>query len=397
MTRPPSCDLSNLSSMADASYCTIQWKVLRDVLHPAQQAVGYAAVQRKRQKDFYSKKMSKANMKGADNSLPIVVGPGGIPYLVDSHHTVMALDASGYHSVKVELHKLCDWSHLQPEPFYETMKASNLMMGTGRPSTNSNLNALPVPIDVATDIPATIPQLLDDPWRSFGAFVRKVKDDTGICPSDHKKCLRGYFRGCQDDGHTAAFFEFRWAYFMNQAYLKGCSSDDSNDSNDWGDTSDCLAFESAFQDVLPQTSRSILDQDLDVWQTAGKRLVPLCRGVVAQSYIIPEELGSPMGGEQLPGRVEGLSTPILDDDPDCAAPKCPKLSVPLQPTSSQTSPQALPTTSPIQSWAALFVVMAAVAVVFRLVTVRLANRQSLEYRLMPRKNSEDEIELAAAR
>ena len=393
MTRPPDCNLTSLSSTMD-EYCTVAWKELRDVLHPGQQAVGFAAVKRKLDGDFYSKKIAKANMKGANNSLPIVLGPNDIPYLVDSHHTLMALEASGYHSTKVELHKLCDWSHLEEEVFYQSMQKSNLLMGTGfQPYTNP-FRVLPGPIDVTRGIPRTIPELKDDPWRSLAGLVRKVKDDS--CPSDHKRCLRGYYRGCQDNGHTASFFEFRWAYFMNQAYLQGCNNTTTEtSSSDWNDSSDCLAFESVMQDIISQSGLSIQYQDLDVWKAAAKLLVPLCRGLVAQSYSLPKNLGSPMGGQQLPGRIEGVSTFILEDDPDCAAPQCPALSL-EEPKSSQTSPQVLPNASrpPVQSWAAFGVIMAAVVLVARVVTVKLANRQTLEYRLMSaRKTSDDEIEL----
>ena len=343
---PPPCDIYNLSGMNDGSTCSAKWSKVRSILHPSQEAVGYAAVKRKVDKDYTSQTKAQKRMNKPGSWLPFVLGPHGIPYLVDSHHTASALEASGYHNTRVTLKKMCDWSHMSTENFVKTMKRHNFMMGMGRrPSSSSSSSNddddddcyhqqqplhhdddLPVPIvDITKSIPSTIPQLKDDPWRSFAALVRKVKDEDDACPDDHPKCLRGYVRDCRPDNTMTPFFEFRWAYFFNDAYNQGCVSGNSF----WENPSDCHAFQTAYQQLSKQQRHptTILDYNRKEWQEAAKLLIPLCRGRPAQTYVLPSTLGGPMGGEPLPGRVAGRKTPILREDPKCAAPKCPKLPV----------------------------------------------------------------------
>lgn len=328
----PPC--GDLFQMKDGDTCTAPWDTMRDRLHPAQAAVGFAAVKRKHDKEYKTPKKAQQRMKEPGSFLPFVLGPQGIPYLIDSHHTISALEASGHHStVQVTLKKICDWSYLAPDDFYTTMKKENFMNGTDRIETNSSdsgpssskkdhMNTLPVQVDVAKAIPRTVPGLKDDPWRSLAALVRKVKDDD-TCPPDHRDCLRGYHRECREDGSMTPFFEFRWAYFMNDAYNHGCTS---KETSYWDDLSDCQRFQSAYKALMKtNVGAPILEQDKKAWQKAAKLLVPLCRGTKAQTYKLPKELGRPMGGEALPGRVAGKDTQIKVKDPSCAAPKCPEM------------------------------------------------------------------------
>ena len=98
--------------MKNGAACTSPWTHVREILHPSQQAVGYAAVQRKVQKDYKSEEKAQKRMDATGSELPFVLGPApgknGIPYLVDSHHTAMALEASGFHSVNVTMTKVCE-------------------------------------------------------------------------------------------------------------------------------------------------------------------------------------------------------------------------------------------------------------------------------------------------
>lgn len=311
------CD--NLFDMKDGDTCTAKWKKVRDMIHPSQEAVGFAAVNRKVKKDYKTRKKAQKRMSKKGSFLPFVLGPNGIPFLIDSHHTASALEVSGHHDVQVTLEKVCDWSNMSQEKFFQNMLKYNFMNGVGR-GVNSDPNTLPVPLNVTKAIPNRIVDLRDDPWRSFGALVRKVTNDS--CPPDSKKCLRGYFRECSPDGGLTAFFEFRWAYFMNEAYNRGCSSSESL----WDDQSDCKTFERAYTALLEtNVGHPIVAQDGKAWQKTAKLLVPLCRGQKAQNYTLPDSLGKPMGGEKLPGRVYGKNTHIEKEDPKCVAPKCPTL------------------------------------------------------------------------
>jgi hypothetical protein len=306
--------------MKDGDTCTAKWKKVRDVIHPSQEALGFAAVKTKVKKDYKTEKKAQKRMNEPGSVLPFVLGPKGIPFLVDSHHTASALEVSGHQDVKVTLKKICDWSSLPEGDFYRKMLQHNFMVGVGR--DGSDPNELPEKVDAVKSIPHKVAELKDDPWRSFGALVRKVTDEK--CPSDNTKCLRGYIRECQHDGSMTAFFEFRWAYFMNDAYNRGCNNSESL----WDDSSDCKKFERAYQNLLERDVGSpVLDQDIKAWQDAAKLLVPLCRGKKAHNYTLPDALGEPMGGEKLPGCVSGKDTHITKKDPDCAPPKCPTLPV----------------------------------------------------------------------
>ena len=324
---PTQCNLSHLIGMEEGSTCTEQWNKVRDILHPAQQAVGYAAVKRKLDKDYKTETTAQNRMDTSNGVLPFILGPKGVPYLIDSHHTASALEASGFHNVSVVLKKVCDWSHMNEREFYGKMKEHNFMNGVGRKlgSSGENVNALPGPVDVSHAIPGRVYTLRDDPWRSLAALVRKVKDKE-TCPKGFSDCQRGYFRGCEESGGMTPFFEFRWAYFFNEAYHRGCGS-----QSYWNpeDRSTCQEFEAAYKQLSQKHTcaasfaTGITEQDRKAWQAAANLLVPLCRGRVAQTYMLPSNLGRPMGGESLPGKVDGKGHMILEKDPDCAAPKCP--------------------------------------------------------------------------
>mmetsp|Transcript_8090 Transcript_8090/g.15417 ORF Transcript_8090/g.15417 Transcript_8090/m.15417 type:complete len:375 (+) Transcript_8090:38-1162(+) len=324
------CDLAHLDQMSNGSMCRIPWHEVRDVLHPSQQAVGCGAVQRKCEKDYKTRPKAQKRMDDTSGRLPFVLGPNRVPYLIDSHHTVSALETSKFHTVQVTLQKVCDWSHLTPAAFGKEMQTANFMNGTGRPQKeggDEDPNALPVPfLDVTTApdaIPRYIYELRDDPWRSLAALVRKTshKDQ---CPAGHDKCLRGYIRDCRADGRMTPFFEFRWAYFFNDAYRHGCDNDNNKTTSFWDDAQDCHKFHRAY-DTLMTKARQGQAIQVKEWQKAADLLVPLCRGETAQTYTLPPSLGAPMGGEPLPGVVRGKDTPILRDDPSCEAPACPSL------------------------------------------------------------------------
>jgi hypothetical protein len=300
---PPSSDASATCRdlfATGATNVTAPWETVRACLHPSQAVVGYAAVKRKYDQDYTTAAKAQSNMN--DSVLPVVLGPQGVPYLVDAHHTVSALEAAACPQVQVTLRTICDWSALAPAAFGARMREHNFMMGQ--------------------DIPEHIADLADDPWRSLAALVRKVKDKER-CPKDNPKCLRGYLRACQADGRLTPFFEFRWAHFFRQAHETGC--EDASTSY-WDEASDCQRFAKAYEKLRVQSEgKSILQYDAKAWRKVAKLLVPLCRSRAAQTYILPWALGSPMGGEPLPGVVAGQNTPIATPDPSCAAPTCPTL------------------------------------------------------------------------
>jgi hypothetical protein len=315
----PACDFLK---MKEGDTCVGQWKEIHAVLHPAQECAGYAAVKRKLVKNYDTKEKAQKTMN--NSVLPFVLGPNGVPYLIDAHHTTSALHASGFHNVQVTLKKVCDWSDMDHRSFYSNMMDANFMMPLmAKVSQSSGANELPVriPLDrVAEVIPSTISELKDDPWRSLGALVRKVKD-TRECKAlglhDDKNCFRGYHRECNDDNSMTPFFEFRWAYFMNDAFVRGCDTGNSL----WDDASDCKKFQEAYT-RLNMNSEKEDKRDSKAWKEAARLLVPLCRGRKAGDYVLPTSLGKPMGGTKLPGYRQGVNTPMPAKDPKCAPPVC---------------------------------------------------------------------------
>jgi hypothetical protein len=312
----PACDFLK---MKEGDTCVGQWKQIHAVLHPAQECAGYAAVKRKLAKNYNTEDQAQNTMNSS--VLPFVLGPNSVPYLVDAHHSTSALHASGFHNVQVTMKKVCDWSDMDHRSFYSNMMDANFMM----PLMLAATNELPVriPLDrVPAVIPNTISELKDDPWRSLGALVRKVNDQSrcnALGLNDDKNCFRGYHRECNDDNSMTPFFEFRWAYFMNDAFTRGCN--DKDDSL-WDKASDCKQFQEVYTQ-LTQNGRKEDKHDSKAWKEAARLLVPLCRGRKAGDYVLPTSLGKPIGGTQLPGYRQGMNTPMSSTDPKCASPVCP--------------------------------------------------------------------------
>ena len=156
----------DFSSLDPGEKCNESWFTIRNVLHPSQEAVGFASVKRKLEKSFQRRKDAESEM--SEEYLPFVLGPRGVPYLVDSHHTVFALETSNY-NVNVTLYMICDWSDMDDATFYIQMIRNNCMNSLGR--SNGNINELPLIIQQPmVTIPATVAKLKDDPWRALASL-----------------------------------------------------------------------------------------------------------------------------------------------------------------------------------------------------------------------------------
>ena len=99
-------------SVCNLLFClTIRWSNLKPIIKPTQKEVGYAWIQYKLNKDFTSS--SKAQDEIDSSATPAVIGPDNAFYIVDDHHTLCALDYSGYNSVSVTLNVICDKRYLK--------------------------------------------------------------------------------------------------------------------------------------------------------------------------------------------------------------------------------------------------------------------------------------------
>jgi hypothetical protein len=166
-------------------------------LHPTQASVGMAEVRIKAKKlkdeiqgrsgpDFlnYLRKHNKVE--------PIVIGPGGIFYITDHHHLARALydlgETTTYCSV---VDKLPD---AKLDVFWKYMEDNNKVH-----LEDHNGNVI-----TPRDLPTSIKDLRNDPFRSLAGEVRKFcgldKDDKGSSRED--------------------YLEFRWADYLRERWAQ---------------------------------------------------------------------------------------------------------------------------------------------------------------------------------
>lgn len=250
---------------------------------------------------------------------PGVIGPDNYIYVVDDHHTLCALDYSGYSSTSVTVNIICDMRSLKSmDEFWSKMKSESLVYLAAHP--NQEPNSLPVEIE-PSQLPSifsfttTLKSFSDDPWRSMAGFSRKVTKAASPAPScsssDSKYCERCMYRGCvngyMSTGPGVAYFEFRWAYFMNDATYFNTSL--------WPSTSAYSTFSKLYKSLPPSVMGKI---DTDQWFDTADEVISLCRGSGGATYPVPTNLYP--GDGLLPGYFSGYEK--LPDDPDCDSPSC---------------------------------------------------------------------------
>jgi hypothetical protein len=249
---------------------------------------------------------------------PAVIGPGPAIYIVDDHHTLCGLDYSGYVDTSVTFNILCDMRDVSVEIFWEELERQNLAYLVSHPKGNNN--GLPIQITY-NELPntfsfnSTLRTLSDDPWRSLAGYSRKVQDAAAPAPScsssDSKYCERCMYRGCVDgyqkSGGGVAYFEFRWAYFMNDAAFYTTSL--------WPSTAEKDSFLQAYS-ALPESVMGKVNTSS--WLNTASLVISLCRASSAGSYRLSTAMFP--GTDKLPGYMQGYVK--LADDPSCSAPTC---------------------------------------------------------------------------
>jgi hypothetical protein len=295
--------------------CDNKWKNLKPLLKPTQPEVGYAWIQYKLDKDFTSESDCQAVLDEA--ATPAVIGPGPAIYVVDDHHTLCALDFSGYEDVKVTVDILCDLRNYSTSNFWATLSAQNLAYLAAHPKGQPNDLPKAIPytsMPTAFSFTKDEQSLTDDPWRSLAGYSRKVQSAPSPAPScssgDSKYCERCMYRGCvdgyQSSGAGVAFFEFRWAYFLNDATYYSTIY--------WPSTDDYSIFKSSYS-ALPASE--VEKVNTDDWMGTAELAISLCRASSTAKYTLPSTL---FGERSLPGYYEGYVK--LEDDPTCKTPVC---------------------------------------------------------------------------
>ena len=156
-------------------------------LRPTQITVGYSEVERK-QKKWAALKPSERKKKMREELFPVVMGPHKRLYIIDHHHTALAMLRESDGDVQVGLVK--DLSDLSEASFWIFLDHNSWCHPYDARGHRTSFRA----------IPSELGELHDDPFRSFAADVR----ESG-----------GYAKPMEP------FLEFLWAnFFRNQLSRK---------------------------------------------------------------------------------------------------------------------------------------------------------------------------------
>lgn len=154
-------------------------------LRPTQFAVGLKEVQLRVAKIRKKDPVTALDRYLLKKIMPIVIGPGGAPYVLDHHHLArVLLEAGGRTTLYAEVRE--NWGQLTETEFWKRMNEKNWLylydeFGRG-------------PLDPA-QLPKTIAEMRDDPYRSLAWAVR---DKGGYRETDE------------------LFAEFQWANFFRR-------------------------------------------------------------------------------------------------------------------------------------------------------------------------------------
>lgn len=303
--------------------------VIDEVPHTSaatQSEVGYAWIRYKIEKDFVHESMAQSAMDG-DGAIPAVIGPGPAIYVVDDHHTLSALDYSGFDDVSVTFNVICDHRTMSTEDFWDFMRSNHFAYLAAHP--HNEPNSMPAPVSYL-DLPARFSftskdaVFADDPWRSLAGYSRKLTSEK--CPKDAAYCLRCMYRGCGAEGKGQVgagvyYFEFQWSYFFNDASYN--KEDGSAAKQYWPTAQDHSIFVDSYIALPPHNVSTLSAIDVAAWMTAASNLFPLCRAENTPKYRLPRSIYG-TDDKALPGVVTG-SLVQLPDDPTCDASFCPAL------------------------------------------------------------------------
>jgi hypothetical protein len=165
--------------------CLIEVKRLR----PTQFAVGMEEV-RRRFGHVLQMKAAKQERYLREREVPVVVGPGGEPYVIDHHHLARILWDSGLRTT-VYANVRANWRGLSATAFWKRMQDN----GWAYPYDAAGRGPRPY-----AELPRTVGELRDDPFRSLAWIVREKG---------------GY------EKTDVPFAEFRWANFFRTKISAG--------------------------------------------------------------------------------------------------------------------------------------------------------------------------------
>ena len=159
-------------------------QVAIEKVHPTQFAVGYWEV-KQRAANIARHGPGRLEIYEEEHLALLVVGPGGVPYLVDGHHLCLAMLKAG-RGTTVEARVVANWRDLPVAEFWSKMRETNYVY----PYDNHGRGPLEV-----EKLPKKVTELTDDPYRSLAWAVRN----------------RGGFQKTM-----VSFAEFQWANFFRK-------------------------------------------------------------------------------------------------------------------------------------------------------------------------------------
>src|SRR5258708_22181589 len=165
---------------------TIREPVLQPIsitsLRPTQLTVGMREVMAKR-KRWREKGSKKGGEYLGKHMIPVVVGPKERRDIIEHHHLARALHEEGVNNVLISV--VANLSKLEPDSFWFVMENRSWMHAYDDKGQRRDY----------TDIPKSVSQLVDDPFRSLAGELRRAR------------------RYAQD---TTLFSEFLWADFLRR-------------------------------------------------------------------------------------------------------------------------------------------------------------------------------------
>ncbi len=168
------------SSLTARQLCSVEIKKL----HPLQYAVGKKEVQSKRREIKKLKKNESKRKKFLKKKIvPVILGPDRVLYILDHHHTVLALQKEGFDHVTI--HQIADYSKLSLEAFYERVVDKHWV------------------------------RLKDEKGREIAWQKLEAKKGLKDLPNDPYRSLAGMLRDAGGFEKTETpFYEFLWADFL---------------------------------------------------------------------------------------------------------------------------------------------------------------------------------------
>jgi hypothetical protein len=151
-------------------------------LRPTQITVGMREVEEKR-KEWRSKGVDKASDFLGRNMIPVILGPKDRHYVIDHHHLTRALHEEKVEHVLVTV--VAKLNRLEPDSFWFVLDNHSWMHPFDDRGKRRRYQ----------DIPKSVAELIDDPFRSLAGALRRVG---------------GYAK------ETTPFSEFLWADFLRR-------------------------------------------------------------------------------------------------------------------------------------------------------------------------------------